>query len=186
MVAPLARSGMLCVLSKSVLPSAFLVSSAIAESAFGAINMGRIWGVILNQASTQAVLPALQLECQCLTYAVLCSTSLIFLDAYQGPLQWQTSYNLVALRHISFAVDKHWSSNQLAVREPARAPLDTLKVRCIHTEGSYYSYCLSCQRQRCCESTCMHAGTCKVDVHSACGMLRVHCCVHVLENAAAN
>ncbi|DBA77765.1 hypothetical protein WJX77_010553 [Trebouxia sp. C0004] len=57
------------------------------------------------------------------------STSLTFLDAYQGPLQWQTSYNLVALRHISFAVDKHWSSNQLAVREPVRAQLDTLKAR---------------------------------------------------------
>jgi len=27
----------------------------------------------------------------------------------------------------------------------------------------------------------MHAGTCKVDVHSACGMLPVHCCVRVLE-----
>ncbi|KAA6428329.1 MAG: hypothetical protein FRX49_01925 [Trebouxia sp. A1-2] len=57
------------------------------------------------------------------------STSLTFLDAYQGPLQWQTSYNLVALRHISFAVDKHWSSNQLAVQEPVRAHLDTLKAR---------------------------------------------------------
>ena len=94
---------------------------------------------------------------ECLTCAVLCSTSLIFLDAYQGPLQWQTSYNLVALRHISFAVDKHWSSNQLAVWEPVRAQHDTLKVRCIETEDPYYSNCLFCQRQVCCESTCMHA-----------------------------
>ncbi len=138
-------------LLKSVLPSAFLVSSAIAKSAFNAINMGRIWSIIFNQASTQAVLPALQHECQCTTYAVLCSTSLTFLDAYQGPLQWQTSYNLVALRHISFAVDKHWSSNQLAVQEPVRAQVDTLKVRCIETKDSYYSDCVSCQRQICCE-----------------------------------
>lgn len=167
-MAPSAISGKLCFLLKTVLPSACLVSSAIVQNAYDAINMGCIWSIILKQASTQAVLPALQHECQCLTYAVLCSTSLTFLDAYQGPLQWQTSYNLVALRHISFAVDKHWSSNQLAVQEPVRAHLDTLKVRCIETEGSYYSDRLSFQRQTCYESSCMHAGTCKVDVHSAC------------------
>ncbi len=160
MGAPLAISGKLCVFLRTVLPSAFLVSSAIAKSAVDAINMGRIWSITLNQASTQAVLPALQHECQCLTYAVLCSTSLIFLDAYQGPLQWQTSYNLVALRHISFAVDKHWSSNKLAVQEPGRAQHDTLKVRCIETENPYCSKCYSVKDKYAMnQPACMHMQT---------------------------
>ena len=159
MVAPLAVSGKLCVPLKSLLPSACLVSSAIVKRASDAINIGPY---LVASFSTR--LPH-KLFCllfstsvlECLTYAVLRSISLIFLDAYQGPLQWQTSYNLVALRHISFAVDKHWSSNQLAVWEPVRAQHDTLKVRCIETEDPYYSNCLFCQRQVCCESTCMHA-----------------------------
>ena len=60
MVAPLAISGKLCVLLNSVLPIKFLVSGAVANKAHDAINMSRIRSIILNQASTQAVLPALQ------------------------------------------------------------------------------------------------------------------------------
>ena len=59
----MAVSGKLCALLKSLLPSAFLVSSAIVKRASDAINIGHTWSIILNKASTQAVFLALQHEC---------------------------------------------------------------------------------------------------------------------------
>ena len=51
------------------------------------------------------------------------------MDVYQGPVQWQTTYNLIALRQISFAMDKYWASKHAILQQPVKAQHDVLKVR---------------------------------------------------------
>ncbi|KAL3132197.1 hypothetical protein ABBQ32_008792 [Trebouxia sp. C0010 RCD-2024] len=55
--------------------------------------------------------------------------NLAFLDAYQGPLQWQISYNLIVLRHISFAMDKYWARSQTTDLDAQAPQQNTCKAQ---------------------------------------------------------
>ena len=58
-----------------------------------------------------------------------CSQALAFLDTYKGPLQWHISYNLIVLRHISFAMDRNWAMKQARNHESRSPQQDIQRVR---------------------------------------------------------
>ena len=78
------------------------------------------------------------------------------MDAYQGPLQWQISYNLIVLRHISFAMDKYWAGMQTTSQEVQAPQQDMQKVGAcnidFHQGTSLWWACLPAQ----CTQVCVY------------------------------
>ena len=92
-----------------------------------------------------------------------CSSTLKQLDAYNGPVQWQTTYNLIALRQISFAMDKYWASKQTTGHEPVKGHQDVLKVQSLLVDSCFAVECAP--QGRCFSVKCMrvlltHAVSC--------------------------
>lgn len=98
-----------------------------------------------------------------------CSDSLAFLDAYQGPLQWQTSYNLIVLRHISFAMDKYWA--RTTNPEGQAQQQDTHKAspsRLSHSQfATRFSILLGMVISMYANKSCVYKHVCKYIMHSS-------------------